>query len=80
MFVKQMSIFLEDEKILIMNQVFTIYDSNNDGVVTLMDLCHAAAFIPCNTQLGAEIEQIMQEYLDQVVLVRTRRIIKCIEK
>lgn len=74
-FVKSMHVFLGEEKIPIMSKVFSFYDINHDGKITFLDLVHAQTFVPCDSQLGEEISQIVETYLNEVVLSRRRRLI-----
>lgn len=63
-----------------MSKVFYFYDTNHDGVITFLDLVHALAFVPCDSQYGEEINQIVENYMNDVVLPRRRRLIFEISK
>lgn len=45
-FVKNMSPFLSNEKLLIMDRIFKFYDLNHDGMISVVELLKAQASIP----------------------------------
>ena len=70
-----MSPFLSDEKIIIMSKIFQFYDSNHDGIVSIVELLDAQASVPCDTQLSEEISSIIEVYVSEVLLGKRRRVI-----
>lgn len=74
-FIKNMNLFLSDEKIIIMGRVFQFYDSNYDGVVSIVELLQAQAAVPWDTMIGEEINSIIENYVNDVLLGRRRRVI-----
>lgn len=72
--------FVSDEKITIMNCVFHFYDTNHDGVISILDLLHALSFVPCDCQFGKEIKRVLDTYFNDIVLSRRRRLIHEISK
>ena len=74
-FIKNMNAFLSDEKIIIMGRVFQFYDSNHDGVISIVDLLQAQASVPCDTMISEEISSIIETYVNEVLLGRRRRVI-----
>jgi len=88
-FASKMEIFLQDNSILVMGMVFRFYDTNDDGAIKLLDLLHAASFVPCDSQFGEEINFLIETYLgkatsliflEKVVMPRKRRVIYEISK
>jgi Ca2+-binding EF-hand superfamily protein len=61
-----MKIYLTDDSMKIMDNVFNFYDTNHDGSITMLDLLHAASFVPADSQFGIEINQILESYLGKV--------------
>ena len=79
-FITSMFPFTGEEKIPIMSKIFYFYDTNHDGVITFLDLVHALTFVPCDSQFGEEINELVETYMNEVVLSRRRRLIFEISK
>lgn len=75
MFINKMKLFLDEDKSKVMNALFNLFDTNQDGVISIMDLMHSQAFVPCDSQFGEEISMMLNKYVQDVVMSRSRRVI-----
>mmetsp|Transcript_37616 Transcript_37616/g.43220 ORF Transcript_37616/g.43220 Transcript_37616/m.43220 type:complete len:91 (+) Transcript_37616:675-947(+) len=67
-----MSPFLSDEKQMIMNKVFQLFDKSHCGTLSIVQLLQAQASVPCDTQFSEEITSMIEKYVDEVLLGKKR--------
>lgn len=79
-FIKKMRPFIVLDRLQMQRIIYTLYDADRDGTVSIVDILHVKNSVPPDTQFGIEAKKLVEDYYKQCIVKDTVFDYKMFEK